>query len=97
MQARARLDQTRGALEEVRVESRNATPGVTEVVARGSVPDRPFEDKRKAMAMVGMIGGMGFSFALIALWGLLRPTIRYEKDIPPSAPPWCRREPSTRR
>lgn len=81
MQARARLDQTRGALEEVRVESRNATPGVTEVVARGSVPDRPFEDKRKAMAMVGMMGGMGLSFALIALWGLLRPTIRYEKDI----------------
>jgi uncharacterized protein involved in exopolysaccharide biosynthesis/Mrp family chromosome partitioning ATPase len=81
MQARARLDQTRGALEEVRVESRNSSPGVTEVVARGSVPDRPFEDKRKAMAVVGLMGGMGFGFALIALWGLLRPTIRSEKDI----------------
>lgn len=80
-QVRSHLDQTRGALEEVRVESRNATPGVTEIVARGSVPDRPFEDKRKAMALVGMMGGIGFGFALIALWGLLRPTVRSEKDI----------------
>jgi uncharacterized protein involved in exopolysaccharide biosynthesis/Mrp family chromosome partitioning ATPase len=80
-QTRANLDQTRGALEEVRVESRNASPGVTEIVARGSVPDRPFEDKRKAMATVGLMGGMGFGFGLIALWGLLRPTVRNEKDI----------------
>lgn len=80
-QTRSHLDQTRGALEEVRVESRNSSPGVTEVVARGSVPDRPFEDKRKAMAMVGMMGGIGFGFALVALWGLLRPTIRSESDI----------------
>lgn len=80
-QTRANLDQTRGALEEVRVESRNETPGITEIVARGSVPDRPFEDKRKAMAAVGLMGGMGMGFGLIALWGLLRPTIRNEKDI----------------
>jgi succinoglycan biosynthesis transport protein ExoP len=80
-QTRSHLDQTRGALEEVRVESRNSSPGVTEIVARGSVPDRPFEDKRKAMAMVGLMGGFGFGFALIALWGLLRPTVRSEKDI----------------
>ena len=50
-------------------------------VARGSVPDKPFEDKRKAMAMVGMMGGVGFGFALIALWGMVRPTIRSEKDL----------------
>jgi Mrp family chromosome partitioning ATPase len=80
-QARAHLDQTRAALEEVRVESRNSSPGVTEVVARGSVPDRPFEDKRKAMAMVGLMGGLGAGFGLIALWGLLRPTVRNEEDI----------------
>lgn len=80
-QVRSHLDQTRGALEEVRVESRNATPGVTEIVARGNVQDRPFEDKRKPMALVGMMGGLGFGFALIALWGLLRPTVRSEKDI----------------
>jgi polysaccharide biosynthesis transport protein len=80
-QTRANLDQTRGALEEVRVESRNASPGVTEIVARGGVPDRPYEDKRKAMAMVGFMGGLGIGFALIALLGLLRPTIRSEKDI----------------
>jgi succinoglycan biosynthesis transport protein ExoP len=80
-QARANLDQTRGALEEVRVESRNATPGVTEVVARGSVPDRPFEDKRKAMASIGFAGGIGIGFGLVGLWGLLRPTIRNERDI----------------
>lgn len=80
-QTRANLDQTRGVLEEVRVESRNSSPGVTEVVARGSVPDRPFEDKRKAMAMVGLMGGLGLGFGLVALWGLLRPTVRNEKDI----------------
>jgi uncharacterized protein involved in exopolysaccharide biosynthesis len=80
-QTRSHLDQTRGALEEVRVESRNSTPGVTEIVARGSVPDRPFEDKRKPMALVGLMGGIGIGFALIALWGLLRPTIRSEKDL----------------
>jgi uncharacterized protein involved in exopolysaccharide biosynthesis/Mrp family chromosome partitioning ATPase len=80
-QTRAHLDQTRAALEEVRVESRNSSPGVTEVVARGSVPDRPFEDKRKAMAMVGLMGGFAVGFGLVALWGLLRPTVRNEKDI----------------
>jgi uncharacterized protein involved in exopolysaccharide biosynthesis/MinD-like ATPase involved in chromosome partitioning or flagellar assembly len=80
-QARANLDQTRGALEEVRVESRNATPGVTEVVARGSVPDRPFEDKRKAMALIGFAGGILLGIGLVGLWGLLRPTIRSERDI----------------
>lgn len=80
-QARANLDQTRGALEEVRVESRNSTPGVTEVVARGSVPDRPFEDKRKAMAAIGFVGGIGIGFGIVGLWGLLRPTIRSERDI----------------
>jgi uncharacterized protein involved in exopolysaccharide biosynthesis/Mrp family chromosome partitioning ATPase len=80
-QTRAHLDQTRAALEEVRVESRNSSPGVTEVVARGSTPDRPFEDKRKAMAMVGLMAGLGGGFGLIALWGLLRPTVRNEKDI----------------
>ncbi len=68
-QTRERLDETRRVLEEVRVESRNAPPGVTEVVARGSVPDKPFEDKRKAMAMVGMMGGLGMGFGLIACLG----------------------------
>ncbi|MCU0790458.1 MAG: hypothetical protein MUE79_05320, partial [Nitratireductor sp.] len=80
-QTRERLDETRRVLEEVRVESRNALPGVTEVVARGSVPDKPFEDKRKPMAMVGMMGGLGFGFALVALWGMVRPTIRSESDL----------------
>jgi polysaccharide biosynthesis transport protein len=80
-QTRERLDETRRVLEQVRVESRNSTPGITEVIARGSVPDKPFEDKRKAMAMVGMMGGAGFGFALIALWGMLRPTIRSESDL----------------
>jgi uncharacterized protein involved in exopolysaccharide biosynthesis/Mrp family chromosome partitioning ATPase len=85
-QTRSHLDQTRGALEEVRVESRNASPGVTEIVARGSVPDRAFEDKRKPMALVGLMGGLGFGFALVALWGLLRPTVRSEMDIPALGP-----------
>lgn len=80
-QTRERLDETRRVLEEVRVESRNALPGVTEVVARGSVPDKPFEDKRKAMAMVGMMGGLGMGFGLIAFWGMVFPTIRSEGDI----------------
>lgn len=80
-QTRANLDQTRGALEEVRVESRNETPGITEIVSRGSVPDRPYVDKRKAMAVVGLMAGIGVGFGLIALWGLLRPTVRNEKDI----------------
>lgn len=80
-QTRANLDETRRVLEEVRVESRNDTPGIAEVVSRGSVPDRPFEDKRKAMAGVGFAGGLGMGFALIALFGLVRPTVRSEADL----------------
>jgi uncharacterized protein involved in exopolysaccharide biosynthesis len=80
-QTRANLDETRRVLEEVRVESRNDTPGIAEVVSRGSVPDRPFEDKRKAMAGVGFAGGLGMGFALVALWGLVRPTMRSEADL----------------
>jgi hypothetical protein len=33
------------------------------------------------MAMVGLMGGMGMGFGLVALWGLLWPTVRSEKDI----------------
>jgi polysaccharide biosynthesis transport protein len=80
-QTRANLDETRRVLEEVRVESRNDSPGIAEVVSRGSVPDRPFEDKRKAMAGIGFAGGLGMGFALIALWGLVRPTVRSEADL----------------
>jgi uncharacterized protein involved in exopolysaccharide biosynthesis/Mrp family chromosome partitioning ATPase len=80
-QTRTNLDETRRVLEEVRVESRNDSPGIAEVVSRGSVPDRPFEDKRKAMVGVGFAGGLGMGFGLVALWGLFRPTMRSEADL----------------
>jgi succinoglycan biosynthesis transport protein ExoP len=78
---RKMLDETRRALEEVRVESRNSLPGDIEVIAYGGTPKYPLEDKRKKLAIAG--AGFGFisAFALVALGSMLSSRLRYSDDL----------------
>lgn len=80
-QIRHLLDETREALEEVRVESENTLPGTIEVRARGSVPTTPSKDKRKVMALAGAFGG-GFAglASLLAVAFLFR-RLRFSDEI----------------
>ncbi len=80
-EVRKMLDETRRALEEVRVESRNSLPGSVEVIAYGGTPKRPVEDKRKKLAIAG--AGFGFlcAFALFVLGSMLRSRLRYSDDM----------------
>lgn len=83
------LEETRRALEQVKVESQNTLPGTVEVKTRGSIPTQPASDKRKAYAAVGAVGGAGAGFGMIVLLGLAFRVYRYSDELGslPSAPP----------
>ena len=77
------LDTTKRALDEVIVESQAGRSRSIDVIARGKVPDRPIDDKRKPVAF-----GAAFFGALATLIGfllssLLNPRIRYSDDLKP--------------
>ncbi len=78
---RVLLDETRRILDEVRVESRNALPGVVEIMYRPEKPVEPIKDKRKIFALLGGIVGAMFVSALVIFGWLLKPTVRHEEDI----------------
>jgi Mrp family chromosome partitioning ATPase/uncharacterized protein involved in exopolysaccharide biosynthesis len=77
------LDTTKRALDEVIVESQAGLSRSIDIIARGKVPDRPIDDKRKPVAL-----GAAFFGALATLIGfllssLLNPRIRYSDDFKP--------------
>ena len=80
-EVRSLLDETRRALEEVRVESRNSLPGSVEVIAFGATPRQPVEDKRMKLAVAGTGFGILSALGLVVLGGLLRPRLRYSDDL----------------
>lgn len=80
-EVRSLLDQTRRALEEVRVEGRNSLPGSVEVIAFGATPKRPVEDKRMKLMVAGTGFGVFSALGLVILGGLLRPRLRYSDDM----------------
>lgn len=63
------LEETRRALQEVRLESRNTLPGIVEVTVRGNVPTSPSGDKRKMFGAAGGMAGIGTGIAIVLLFG----------------------------
>ncbi len=80
-EARMLLDETRRALEQVRVESRNSLPGSIEIIAHGGVPNGPIADKRKKLAAAGGIFGAGSGLGLIVMLSFLRPRLRFSDEV----------------
>ena len=56
-ECRGHLEETRAALERVRLESEHRLPGLISVKARGNMPDEPAVDKRKQLAVAGAGAG----------------------------------------
>lgn len=80
-QTRLLLDETRNALEQVRVESQNTLPGTIEIRARGSVPTQPDSDKRKIVAAAGAAGGGGTGILGVLALGYLFRRLRFSDEV----------------
>jgi uncharacterized protein involved in exopolysaccharide biosynthesis/Mrp family chromosome partitioning ATPase len=75
------LEETRRALEVVRVESKTELPGTIEIVTRAHVPDRPVSDKRPKLALIGIMAGLLAGLGGVLLLGFLDRKCRYSDDI----------------
>ena len=77
------LDETRRALDVIRLESGRALPGYAVLMSPPSEPTSPVDDSRKLLAAAGLAGGM--ALALIAALGLgLRDRrIRFAETLAP--------------
>ena len=78
---RVLLDETRRILDEVRVESRDALPGVIELVSKGRLADRASEDKRMALAILGGGAGLFLVIASVFAFSFVQPRVRYSDDL----------------
>lgn len=77
------LKETRTALEQTRVEMRQAdeTTGRVTIASWGDAPLSASSDKRLPAAATGFFGGLGAGVGLIAMFGLLNPCCRYVSDL----------------
>ncbi|UYV11705.1 MAG: AAA family ATPase [Phycisphaera sp.] len=79
--AQDRLDLANSRLESLRTERQNSTEGRISIAQQAEVPYQPSEDRRRPLAAMGALGGMGFSVAAFAVYGLLHPRYRYVADL----------------
>lgn len=76
-----KLDLALSRLESLRTERKNSTEGRISIAQQPEVPFQPSEDRRRPLAAMGALGGMGFSVAAFAVYGLLHPRYRYVADL----------------
>jgi uncharacterized protein involved in exopolysaccharide biosynthesis len=77
------LEETKRALDEVTVESQAGLSRSIDVIARGKVPKRPIEDKRKPIAFGAALFGALATLVGFILSSLLNPRVRYSDDLKP--------------
>lgn len=75
------LEETRHALEVIRLESGRALPGYAVVMSPPSHPDRPAEDTRKMFMVAGLLGGIGLALALTLARALAERHIRFAETL----------------
>ena len=80
-ETRRMLDETRRALDVIRLESRNALPGVVEVLSPAITPDVPMKDMRKMFGIAGTMGGGLGGMALFIILAASRKSIRFSDDL----------------
>ncbi len=77
------LEETRHALEVIRLESGRALPGYTVVMSPPSQSVDPAEDSKKMFMAAGMVGGFGFAAALILALALFERRVRFAEALAP--------------
>jgi Mrp family chromosome partitioning ATPase len=77
------LEETRRALEVIRLESGRALPGYTVLMSPPSQPLEPADDSSKMLAAAGVVGGAGFSLLLALGLGLSERRMRYAETLAP--------------
>ena len=85
-QLRSSLQETRRALEQIRLESNHTLPGTIEIKSRGVVSTSPASDKRMMFCLAG--GGFGAvgGIALTLAFGLLFGGYRFSDDLSEGQP-----------
>lgn len=76
-----RLDLAQQRVESLTTERQDSEEGRIRISQQAEVPFQPSEDRRKPLAAMGALGGMGFSVAAFAVYGLLHPRYRYVADL----------------
>ncbi|WP_319545952.1 hypothetical protein [Ruegeria conchae] len=77
------LEETRHALEVIRLESGRALPGYTVVMSPPSQSVDPAEDSKKMFMAAGMVGGFGFAGTLILALALFERRVRFAEALAP--------------
>jgi Mrp family chromosome partitioning ATPase len=75
----ARLEKTRGRIEQLRVES--SVIGRINVISAGDRPLVPVADRRRLMAGVGGAAGVFLALSSVVGWGLCDRRLRYSDDV----------------
>jgi uncharacterized protein involved in exopolysaccharide biosynthesis len=84
-EAQGLLEETRRALEVIRLESGRALPGYTVLMSPPSEPSEPSDDNRKILAAGGLAAGLMLAgFAALAL-GLAERRVRFAETLVPVA------------
>lgn len=74
-------DEVSAQLHKLTVERQNIAQGRVLVAQRGELPTGPARDRRKELAAVGAMGGVGLGVLLVAGFGFLRYGYRYIDDV----------------
>ena len=80
-ETRLMLEETRRALEQVRVESQHSLPGTIDIKSRGRAPTTPSADKRATFAAAGGVFGFFGGLAMTAVFGFLQRKYRFSDDL----------------
>jgi polysaccharide biosynthesis transport protein len=75
------LEETRNALEVIRLEAGRALPGYTAILSPATMAYEPSEDSRKLLAAAGLGGGAVLPFVLALLFGLVSGQVRYSDAL----------------
>ncbi|MBF9060900.1 hypothetical protein HKCCSP123_17090 [Rhodobacterales bacterium HKCCSP123] len=77
------LDETRRALEVIRLESGRALPGFTVLMSPPSQPVDPADDSRKMLAAGGVAGGGALALLIALILGLTERRLRFAETLTP--------------
>lgn len=82
-EARDLLEETRRALEVIRLESGRSLPGYAVVMSPASLPVDPVSDSAKMLAASGLMGGGGLALVLALVLGLSDRRVRFGESLTP--------------
>ncbi|MBE1281851.1 MAG: hypothetical protein GJ676_00930 [Rhodobacteraceae bacterium] len=77
------LEETRRALEVIRLESGRSLPGYAVLMSPASTPVDPVSDSRKMLAASGLMGGGGLALILSLALGLTERRVRFAESLTP--------------